>query len=144
MSCALLLPVPAVAATYRVDDSATVPFESATTLRWRHSAPVRSGDNTVEGATTVQVRLSLAPWLKRTGRLYLVLPAQPPAELTARWSTQGRLLPGKLAAGQRALVFSGPITEPLLVETLALQFEADGTRMYGAYRLDFHFEIDVD
>jgi hypothetical protein len=138
------LSMPAQAATHRVDDSATVPFESSVTLRWRYAAPVRSGDNTVEGTTQVQVRLNLAPWLKRNGRVYLVLPAQPPAAVTARWTTQGRLLPGTLVAGQRALVFAGPIGEPILTETLVLAIEADGTRMSGAYRLDFHFEIDVD
>lgn len=142
--CAVALLSPATAATFRVDDSASIPFESSATLRWRFAAPVRSGDNTIEGATTVQVRLNLAPWVKRSGRLYLVLPAQSAADVTARWSTQGRLLPGKLATGQRALVYSGPINEPLLVETLVLQIEADGARLSGSHRLDFHFEIDVD
>jgi hypothetical protein len=135
---------PAAAATYRVDDSATIPFESSATMRWRHAAPVRSGDNTVEADTQVQVRLNLAPWLKRNGRVYLVLPAQTAGALTVQWSTQGRLLPGKLAAGQRVLVYAGPISEPMLAETLALKFEADGTRLSGSHRLDFHFEIDVD
>lgn len=143
-TCGVLLPVASFAATYRVDDSGTIPFDSTATLRWRFAAPVRSGDNTVEGATTIQVRLNLAPWLKRDGRLYLVLPAQPVSDVTVRWTTQGRLLPGKLAAGQRALVYAGPISEPFLVETLALQIEADGTRLSGTHRLDFHFEIDVD
>jgi hypothetical protein len=142
--CAAVLVSPSTAVTHRVDDSASIPFESSATLRWRFAAPVRSGDNTVEGATTVQVRLNLAPWVKRSGRLYLVLPAQSASDVTARWSTQGRLLPGKLATGQRALVYAGPINEPLLVETLVLQIEADGTRMSGTHRLEFHFEIDVD
>jgi hypothetical protein len=140
----LALATPAFAATFRVDDSATIPQESSATLRWRHFAPARNGDDTVEGATKVQVRLNLAPWLKRSGRLYLVLPEQPPGQVTVRWATQGRLLPGQLVSGQRALVYAGPIASPLLEETLALRIETDGSRLNATYRLNFHFEIDVD
>ena len=140
----LTLLAPAAAATYRVDDSATIPLESAATLRWRQLAPSRGGDNTVEGSTTVQVRLNLAPWLRRNGRVFLVLPEQPPGRVTARWTTQGRLLPGQLVSGQRALVFAGPIASPLVDETLVLRIETDGTRLSSTHRLNFHFEIDVD
>jgi hypothetical protein len=136
--------LPAGAATYRVDDGATQPYESAVALRWRSVAPTRGGDDTMEGATTVQVRLNLAPWLNRQGRIYLALPEQPPGKVVARWTTQGRLLPGQVGTGQRTLVYAGPITTPLLAETLALRIEADGNRMAASYRLNFHFEIDVD
>lgn len=134
----------APAATYRVDDSATIPLESSAVLRWRQIAPSRSGDNTVEGGTTVQVRLNLAPWIKRNGRVFLVLPEQPPGRVGVRWTTQGRLLPGQLLSGQRTLVYAGPITSPVLDETLTLRIETDGTRLASTYRLVFHFEIDVD
>jgi hypothetical protein len=139
-----MLAASASAATYRVDDSATIPAESSATLRWRHFAPSKGGDNTVEGATTVQVRLNLAPWVKRNGRLYLVLPEQPPGQIAVRWTTQGRLLPGQLVSGQRSLLYAGPIATPLLDETLVLRIETDGTRLNSTYRLNFHFEIDVD
>jgi len=140
-----LLPhAPMLAATYRVDDSATIPFESSVALRWRQVAPSRGGDNAVEGSTTVQVRLNLAPWLKRNGRIFLVLPEQPPGQVAVRWTTQGRLLPGQLASGQRALVYAGPITMPTVDETLVLRIETDGTRLSSTHRLNFHFEIDVD
>ncbi len=132
------------ATTYRVDDSATIPLESNAVLRWRQVVPSRTMDNTVEGSTAVQVRLNLAPWLKRSGRVFLVLPEQPPGRINVRWTTQGRLLPGQLASGQRALVYSGPINAPVLDETLALRIETDGTRLAAAYRIAFHFEIDVD
>lgn len=135
---------PANAATYRVDDSATIPFESSAALKWRHLAPSRSGDNTVEGSIKVQVRLDLATWHKRNGRLFLVLPEQSLGQVAVRWTTQGRLMPGRLLSGQRALVYAGPITAPMLDETLVLFIEADGTRLNSAHRLNFHFEIDVD
>ncbi len=140
----LLLSAPASAATYRVDDSATIPFESAAALKWRQVAPSRGGDNTLEGSTKVQVRLNVAPWQRRSGRIFLVLPEQPVGQVVVRWSTQGRLLPGQLVSGSRALVYAGPVTAPMIDETLVLQIEADGTRLEGAQRLNFHFEIDVD
>lgn len=132
------------AATYRVDEVGTFPQESSATMRWRQVAPSRGGDNTIEGSTTVNVRLNLAPWLNRTGRLFLVLPDQPITPVRASWTTQGRLLPGQLVSGQRALVYSGPIALPILEETLVLKLEADGARMSSAQQLHFHFEIDID
>ena len=150
-AAALLLALAAVAtashsaaATYRVDDSASLPAESTALLRWRQSASSRTTDATLEGGTTVAVRLNLAPWLDREVRLYLVLPEQGSALVKARWRTQGRLLPGEIAPGQRVIVYQGPITTPFLEETLSLSFEADGNRLPGMQRLDFHFEIDTE
>ena len=134
----------APAATYRVDESGSFPQQSSTQMRWRQIAPSRGGDNAVEGSTTVNLRLNLAPWLNRNGRLFVVLPEQPVTPVKVSWTTQGRLLPGQLVSGQRVLVYVGPIVSPLLEETLVLKMEADGTRLSSAQRLQFHFEIDID
>ena len=134
----------ASAATFRVDDSASVPAESNVRLKWRDLVPGRRPDNTLEGAVGVAIRLNLAPWVNRTGRLFLVLPEQPIGVVRAKWTTQGRLLPGQLISGQRRVVYMGPITTPLLEETLALEIEADGDRLPNLHRLNFHFEIDID
>jgi len=135
---------PTCAATYLVDDSASAPQESTARLRWRQAAPTRSNDNSLEGAIVVVVRLNLAPWMNRTGRVFLALPEQGTAPVRVAWTTQGRLLAGALSPGNRALVFAGPITTPVVEETLTLQIEADGSRLPGTQRLKFHFEIDVD
>jgi hypothetical protein len=134
----------AEAATYRVEESGTFPQESSTPMRWRQVAPSRGGDNTIEGAATVNLRLNLGPWLNRQAKLFMVLPEQPVAPVRVSWTTQGRLQPGQLISGQRALVYAGPITAAVLEDTLVLKFEADGTRMSSAQSLRFHFEIDVD
>jgi hypothetical protein len=135
---------PAESATYRVDDSATLPVESTALLRWRQAAPSLARDDTLEGATAVAVRLNLAPWLDRNGRLYLVFPEQGTAAVRVRWTTQGRLLPGEIAPGGRVMVYQGPISSPFLEETLTLRIEADGARLPGMQRLQFHFEIDTE
>jgi hypothetical protein len=142
-SVASCLP-PTEAATYRVDDSATLPMESTALLRWRQSAPSMARDDTLEGATAVAVRLNLAPWVDRNGRLFLVFPEQGTAAVRVRWTTQGRLLPGEIAPGGRVMVYQGPISSPFLEETLTLRIEADGARLPGMQRLQFHFEIDTE
>ncbi len=140
----LVFALPAHAATFQVDDAGSIPLESSTLLRWRQVAPSRKPDNTMEGAVQVQVRLNLAPWAGRQGRLYLVLPNQPIGPVRTSWTTQGRLLPGQLVSGQRALVYAGPISTPLLEEVLLLKLETDGTQLGSSHKLNFHFEIDVD
>jgi len=136
---------PARAATFVVDDGASAPQESTALLRWRRLAPSRAKDsNTLEGAIAVMVRLNLAPWMHRNGRVFLALPEQGTAPVRVSWTTQGRLLPGSITPGNRVLVYAGPITTALLEETLALQIEADGSRLPNMQRLKFHFEIDVD
>ena len=134
----------AQAATYRVDDSASLPRESSTSMKWRSFAPTRASGNLVEGANQVTVRLNLAPWLNRNGRIYMVLPEQPIGQVTAEWSTQGKLLPGQLQSGNRTLVYSGPIRASMLDDTILLKLTADGRRLVSPLRLDFYFEIDVD
>jgi len=142
---AALIPVPsAVAATYRVDDSGTLPNESTALLSWRQTAPSRTRDDMLEGATAVAVRLNLAPWVERDASLYLVFPQQDSAATRVRWTTQGRLLPGEISPGDRVLVYRGRITSPVLEETLTLRIEADGNRLSRVQHLNFHFEIDTD
>ncbi len=135
---------PAAAATYRVDDSSSFPRESTALLRWRQTAPARDADDTLEGTVGVAVRLNLEPWLNRTGRLFLVLPQQGTPLVRVSWRTQGRLLPGEIAPGQRVLVYEGPITIPHLDETLMLTIQASGGQLPEMRSLAFHFEIDTD
>jgi hypothetical protein len=138
------MPLAAAAATFRVDDSATLPNEANTAMNWRSLAPSRAVGNAVDGTSVFTIRLNTAPWLNRVGKIYMALPEQPIGTVTAEWSTQGRLLPGELISGRRTLVYSGPIRTPLLEDTIALRISADGRRLVYPQRLQFYFEIDVD
>ncbi len=142
LACAAALS--AGAATYQVDDSLSLPGEAVTAMKWRSLAPGRGIGNEVEGASIVTVRLNLMPWLNRSGRIYLALPEQPIGQVSASWTTQGKLLAGELRSGNRTLVYSGPIRVGLLEDTIALKLTADGQRLVAPQRLQFHFEIDVD
>jgi hypothetical protein len=141
---AALLAASAAAATYTVDDLGTLPNDGTLTLRWRSLAPNRAAGDVVEGSLLVTMRLNVAPWLNRTGQIYMVLPQQPIGQVTVDWTTQGRLLPGKLISGQRTIVYSGPIRTPVLEDTFVVKVQTDGKRLASPQRLDFHFEIDVN
>ena len=141
---ALLIPGAASAATYVVDDSSSIPFETQVSTRWREGGAGRRMSNDIEGGATVTIRLNLAPWLNRNGRIYLALPQQPVGIVNVEWATQGRLLPGKLQSGQRTLVYAGPIRSNVIEDNFTVRVVADGRRVVAAQRLQFHFEIDVD
>lgn len=144
LALAALSAVPATAATFRVDDSASIPNETNVTMRWKSANPNRLTGNTVEGGILITLRLNVAPWLNKTGRIYMALPQQPIGMVNVEWTTQGRLLPGRLAAGERTLVYAGPIRSSTLEDTFVVKVETDGKRLASPQRLQFHFEIDVD
>ncbi|MBX9402400.1 hypothetical protein K4L06_13880 [Lysobacter sp. BMK333-48F3] len=138
--CAGLAP----AATFRVDDSASQVLDNDVQMRWDDAVPGRNARQTVSGALTVLVRLDLSPWQGRQGRVYMTLPASPSGPILAEWTTRGRLLPGALRAGERALVYAGPLPAGLLEDTVRLSLQADGQRLARAEQLHFSFEIDLD
>lgn len=136
--------MPATAQTFPVDDSASQVLGG--TLRLKPEArPVRGVlPTTVTGEMAVLVRLDVSPWQGRQGRVYLRLPEQSAGAITASWTTRGRLLPGALRAGERTLVYAGPITGPRLEDTLRLRISADGRTLPQSEQLVFTFEIDLD
>jgi hypothetical protein len=95
------------------------------------------------GTTTIRVRINVMPWLRHAGRIYLSLPAQEPGPMRLSWNTQGRFLPGQVQSGNRALIYSGPITTPFMEDTLTLQFVVGGTLMRRPVPVTYHFEMDA-
>jgi len=147
LACALSIirPPTAQAKTITIDDSGTVALEPSVSLKWKSAAPSRSGrDNLMVGTTTIRVRINVMPWLRRSGRIYLNLPAQPPGPLAASWNTQGRFLPGQVHSGNRVLVYAGPIATPFMEDVLTVQFSLDGTLVRRTFPVTFHFEMDED
>jgi hypothetical protein len=134
----------ASAATFRVDDSLTLPHESSMAMRWRSLAPSRDAGHMVENAGTITIRLNVAPWLNKDAKIYMALPEQPIGQVSAEWTTQGKLLPGQLDSGNRTLVYSGPIRANMIEDTITLKISTDGRRLVAPQRLEFRFEIDVD
>lgn len=140
---ALLVPAAARATAYPVDDTGTRVLGQVD-MAWDRAAPERGRPDTASGGVTVLVRLDMAPWRGRSGRLYLTLPARPQGRLLVRWSARGPLLPGQLRDGERALVMAGPVTGDVVEDTLRLSLHTDGEGEIGAERLDFSFEFEPD
>ena len=126
-----------------IDDSATVVLDSTPAMRWRSVTP-KSRDNTIVGRTRVNVRLATAPWLGKSGKIYMVLPAESSGSVKIAWRSHGLLLDGQLAAGGRTLVYTGIIRERRMEDVLEVRIEADGLRLSNTQQLRFHFEIDVE
>jgi hypothetical protein len=139
-----LAALPAAAKTTAIDDSGTLPHDAALTMRWREATPRGPNAMAMVGTLSLRVKLNVSPWMRRTGRIYLALPVQSPGAMSASWSTQGRLLPGRVVAGSRTLVYSGPITTPFFEDNVQLTITVDGRRMQQLYHVNFRFEMDED
>jgi hypothetical protein len=134
---------PTQAKTTTIDDSGTQALEPMVIMHWKTAAPARSGDdNLLIGATTIRVRINVTPWLRRSGRIYLSLPAQQPGPLRASWVAQSRFLPGTVQSGNRMLIYAGPITTPFMEDVLNFQFSVNGSVVRRAFPVTFHFEMD--
>lgn len=136
--------MPVAAQTFPVDDSASQVLGG--TLRLKPATvPARGAPMyMVTGEMAVLVRLDVSPWQGRKGRIYMRLPERSGGGITATWTTHGRLLPGALRAGERALVYAGPIGHTRLEDTLRLRIDADGRTLPPSEQLVFSFEIDLD
>jgi len=145
LAFSIIWPAAAQAKTTTIDDSGTTALEPFVSLRWKSVAPPRGGvDNSMIGTLTTQVRLNVMPWLKRSGRIYLSLPAQQPGPITLSWVAQGRFHSGQLRSGNRVLVYAGPITTPFMEDIFKFQFTVDGTLVRRPFPVTFRFEMDED
>ena len=143
LACTLLAATVS-AQTYRVDDSASQVLGGP--LRLKPITPMPRGElaTALFGQTSVLVRLDVAPWKGRRGRIYMSLPQQADGQVVATWGTQGRLLPGTLRSGERTLAYAGPIDADMLEDTLRLRIQADSRGLARNGQLAFSFEIDLD
>ena len=126
-----------------IDDSATVVLDGTPTMTWRSVTP-KNRDNAIIGRTRVNVKLVTAPWLGKSGKIYMVLSAESTGSVKIAWRSHGVLLEGQLIPGGRTLVFSGTIRERRMEDVLDVQIEADGIRLSRSQQLRFQFEIDVE
>jgi hypothetical protein len=132
------------AETFAVDDSRSQVLDSNVRMLWESLAPGRGRSDLVVGQSTVIVRLDVAAWQGRQGRIFMLLPPRPEAPIEARWTTRGPLQPGLLHSGERTTVFAGPITGALIEDTMVIRISTDGDRLERDESLEFSFEIEVD
>lgn len=131
------------ATTTRVDDSGTVVGQGVVPMRWKQLVPGRGADHSVQASVRVALRLNLTRWQNQPVRLYMALTPAMGEPVHAAWRTQGRLLPGTLRSGGRALIFDGIVSAALLEETLELTLSTDGRALVQTQALQFYFEVDT-
>jgi hypothetical protein len=83
-------------------------------MQWDALVPIAGQPSTISGVVNIIVRLNVSQWRGHQGRIYMVLPSQPSGPLTASWTTRGPLQPGVLQAGERMLVYAGPIESDVI------------------------------
>lgn len=132
------------AQTHRLDDSLSHVVPPDTRMRWLPLARTAGGQAMVEAWVRVNVRIDTRAWAGRQGRVYMVLPRDEASSIEAQWTTQGRLLAGRLVSGERALVHAGPIPGPTLDDQLTVRLRSGADWQSDARRLSFHFELDTD
>lgn len=134
---------PALAEPIRLDDSLSQVTPPVAEWAWEPGS-LRSGNSRLLMKVVVNVRLDTRKWVGKQGRIFMVMPVEGAGPLRAEWETLGRLQAGRLAPGERALVFSGSIPSPWLEDTMRLQLVADSRTMTESpKRLSFHFEMEA-
>ncbi len=143
----LSLPGPATAAagwaTYAVDDSQSQVQAPAAQLRWRQPLPSRSSPDLLEASLAVRIVLNVSPWVGKPARIYMVMPPLWQSSLALHWTSGGVLQPGRLASGQRHLVFQGVVPGARIEDTLRVTAIADARDRATPQRVNFTFEIEV-
>jgi len=127
-----------------IDDSGSQALEPSVSMHWKTATPRSGADNLMVGTTTIRVRINVMPWLRRSGRIYLALPAQQPGPIDLSWITQGRFMQGEVRSGNRVLVYAGPITTPFMEDVFKFQFALAGSLLPRATPVTYHFEMDED
>jgi hypothetical protein len=133
---------PAVAATFAVDDSASMVQQPSVQLKWRERAPGRRASTAADAVTRVNLILNTRPWAGKPAKIFMLLAPQS-VRVTASWMTGGTLSPGQVQSGGRTLVFNG-IAPASLQDLIEVRVTADGRELGIAQRLRFSYEIEVD
>ncbi|MDC8755941.1 hypothetical protein OIK40_14935 [Erythrobacter sp. sf7] len=74
----------------------------------------------------------------------MTLPRTAGPTVRATWRTGGTLLAGSLVSGDRALVYAGAVTGPVIRDLIEMSLQTDGSRLAQPEALAFGFEIELD
>jgi hypothetical protein len=140
----LLLGGAALANPHRLDDSGSHTVPPNVQMQWRPLSSSGGAEPGMEAWLRVNLRIDTREWVGRSGRIYMVLPRDEASSIEAVWTTQGRLLPGRLVSGDRTLVHAGAITTATLEDQLVVRLRSGADWQGNSRRLNFHFELDAD
>lgn len=140
----LLMAGAAQANPHRLDDTGSHAVPPNVQMQWRPLAVGGRTEPGMEAWVRVNLRIDTRAWAGRSGRVYMVLPRDEASSVEAVWTTQGRLLPGRLTSGERALVYAGTLPGSALEDQIHVRLRAGADWRSNSRRLNFHFELDAD
>lgn len=140
---ALLTASAALAGPVRLDDSLSHTVPPTAQMQWLPQSP-GDRDGGMEAWVRVNVHIDTREWVGRSGRIYMVLPRDETSTIEAVWTTDGRLLPGRLVSGERSLVFAGTIPSASLTDQMVVRLRSGPDWRSASRQLNFHFEFDPD
>lgn len=129
------------AAPIRLDDSLTHTIPPNVQMHWRAMPPSAGPAGSMEAWVRVHVRVDTTAWSGRSGRVYMALARDSASVVEASWTSQGRLLAGRVLSGERALVYAG-VLPPTLEDQFMVRLRASPDWDASVRRLQFHFELE--
>jgi len=145
LACVVLVwSASAASAPLRLDDSLTHTVPPNVQMRWREVQASRDGAAEMEAWVRVNVRIDTRPIASQSGRIYLVLARDQAASMEASWTSQGKLLSGRIASGERTLVYAGVVPGGTLEDQFLMHLRSPANWQSESRRLQFHFEFDAD
>ncbi len=126
----------------RLDDSLTHTVPPNVQMQWRPMQASAGPAGSMEAWLRVNVRVDTAAWAGQSGRVYMVLARDGTSVVEASWTSQGRLLAGRVLSGERTLVYAGALPAALN-DQLAVRLRASPDWDRPVRRLNFHFELET-
>ncbi len=133
----------ASAAPVKLDDTGTHLSPPNLRMKWRDTLAGGSG-RVMEARARLSVRLDTRVHAGRQARIHLTMPKDVGGAIVMRWQGRGVLMAGRIAPGERVLVYQGRVPGPAIEDEWLLHLEADGEWMSESRRLDCNFDIEWD
>lgn len=142
---ALILATGTAAATqtHQLDDSRSHTVPPNAQMQWLPQTRASQAGG-METWVRVNIHIDTTAWIGSSASVYMVLPRDETSTLEAVWTTDGKLLAGRLVSGERALVYAGNITSDSLRDQMLVRLRSGPDWQSNSRRINFHFEMDVD
>jgi len=142
----------AAAAPVRLDDTASPRQRVEATVRWEHDSIGELDEEKIYSLIAevrgMEFRLNTAAYVGQEAQIFLTVPRfirglRTPDAMRVTWTTGGRLVAGSLRPGDRALVFQGKISTPLITELFDFRIHIDGRQLDRGLEFEPIFEIEL-
>ena len=139
-------------ASTKLDDSLSPRQRVDAVTRWQYDGVGDWNEDQINALVAevhaMQFRLNTAQYVGKNAEIYLTVPLQipglkSPTAMRIEWTTRGVFSPGSLLPGNRALVYRGKITAPVMSDYFDFRIFLDARTSERGLEFDPTFEIDV-